>query len=70
MHRESPNMSYYLNSLKVLFRGFFSGSIRGVMKGDTRSLDYGSYGSSWVVSTNCNCAKLTLNLRVLQWLKK
>ena len=36
-------MSCSLNCLKVLY-GTIWGSIIGLIKGDTRSLDYGSYG--------------------------
>ena len=35
-------MSHSLNSLSRVIEGIFQGSPIGVMKGDTRSLDYGS----------------------------
>ena len=38
-------MSYSLNSLKGgLYRGLYRGSTIGLIKRDTRSLDYSSYG--------------------------
>ena len=38
-------MRYSLNSFKAGYIGdFFSGTTIGVIKGDTRSLDYSSYG--------------------------
>ena len=37
-------MSYSLNSLKGVISGIIYGSIIGFNKGDTRSLDYGSFG--------------------------
>ena len=37
-------MSYSLNSLKGGYIGLIEGTIMGVMKGDTRSLDHGSHG--------------------------
>ena len=41
-----PNMEYSLNSLKGGYiQGILQGSIIGLMKGDTRSLDSGSYGA-------------------------
>ena len=36
-------MSYSLNPLKGLYRGTISGSIIGLINGDTRSVDNGSY---------------------------
>ena len=37
-------MSYSLNSLQGAYMGeFFSGTLIGLTKGDTRSLDYSSY---------------------------
>ena len=36
------NMSHSLNSLKGVIWGIIEGSTIGVIKGDTRSLDYGS----------------------------
>ena len=36
-------MSYSLNSLKGVIYGILWGTIIGVIKGDTRSLDNGSY---------------------------
>ena len=36
-------MSYSLNSLGKVIWGIIYGTTIGVMKGDTRSLDYGSY---------------------------
>ena len=36
-------MSYSLNSLKGGYKGDYIGGIIGVIKGDTRSLDYSSY---------------------------
>ena len=37
-------MSYSLNPLKGVLWGIIHGSVIGLIKGDTRSLDYGSYG--------------------------
>ena len=37
------DMSYNLNSLKGLIWGIVYGTITGLIKGDTRSLDYSSY---------------------------
>ena len=37
------HMSYSLNSLKGVTYGIIYGTIIGVTKGDTRSLDYSSY---------------------------
>ena len=37
-------MSHSLNSLKAGYIGIIQGTTIGVIKGDTRSLDYGSYG--------------------------
>ena len=36
-------MSYSLNYLKGLIQAIILGTTTGVMKGDTKSLDYGSY---------------------------
>ena len=36
-------MSYSLNPLKGVIQGIIHGSVIGLIKGDTRSLDYGSY---------------------------
>ena len=36
-------MSHSLNSLKGVIQGFVKGATIGDIKGDTRSLDYGSY---------------------------
>ena len=38
-------MSYSLNSLKWVIWGIIQGTALAAIKGDTRSLDYGSYGS-------------------------
>ena len=48
-------MSYSLNSLKGVIWGIIWRTTIGVIKGDTRSLDYSSYGFwgqllSWAVS--------------------
>ena len=47
-------MSYTLNSLRGVIWGFIWGTTIGLSKGDTRSLDYGSYGDCvglyWVVT--------------------
>ena len=40
--QEIPNVSYSLNSLKGVYIGIIQGCIMGAIKGDTRSLDYGS----------------------------
>ena len=43
-------MSSSLNSLKGVYRGVYRGTTIGAIKGDTRSLDYGSYnteGGGW-----------------------
>ena len=40
-------MSSSLNSLKGVIRGIIYGTTIGVIKGDTRSLDYGSYVEQW-----------------------
>ena len=40
------HMGYSLNSLKGVIWGIIWGSIIGVIKGDTRSLDNGSYGQA------------------------
>ena len=51
-------MSYSLNSLKGVIWGIIYGTTTGDIKGDTRSLDNGSYGeicrlcSSWVVTSS------------------
>ena len=37
-------MSYSLNSIKGVAKGIIEGSTIGDVKGDTRSLDYSSYG--------------------------
>ena len=37
-------MSYSLNSLKGVIWGIIYGTTIGVIRGDTRSLDYSSYG--------------------------
>ena len=37
------HMSYSLNSLKGFYRGLYRGGIMGLIKGDTRSLDYSPY---------------------------
>ena len=37
-------MSYSLNSLKGVIQGIIYGTTIGVIKGDSRSLDYSSYG--------------------------
>ena len=36
-------MSFRLHSLKGAIEGIIQGTTIGVLKGDTRSLDYGSY---------------------------
>ena len=41
----SPNMSYNLNSLKGVIWRIFYGTTIGVIRRDTRSLDYSSYGT-------------------------
>ena len=42
------HMSHSLNSLKGgLYRGLYRGPTIGVIKEDTRSLDYGSYYKTW-----------------------
>ena len=38
-----PYMSYSLNSLKGGYIGDYIGTTVGVIKGDTRSLDYNTY---------------------------
>ena len=40
----SSHMSHSLNSLKGGYIGVIQGTTIGVIKGDTRSLDYSSYG--------------------------
>ena len=45
------HMSYSLNSLKGVMQGLIQGSIMGGIKGDTSSLDDGSYAPFWVRST-------------------
>ena len=40
-------MSYSLNSLKGGYIGIVQGYIIGVIKGDTRSLDNGSYAANY-----------------------
>ena len=45
----SSHMSCSLNSLKGVIWGILYGITIGVIKGDTRSLDYGSYDSSIVL---------------------
>ena len=37
-------MSYCLNSLQGVYIGDYMGGTIGVIKGDTRSVDYGSHG--------------------------
>ena len=39
----APLMSYNLNSLEGVIWGIIYGTAIGVIKGDTRSLDYSSY---------------------------
>ena len=43
--REILHMSHSLNSLKGLYKGDYIGTTIWVIKGDTRSLDYGPYGT-------------------------
>ena len=47
---KDKQMSYSLNSLKGGYIGDYIGTTIGVIKGDTRSLDYGSYVFSLVGS--------------------
>ena len=43
-----PHLSFGLNSLKGVIQGIIWGSVVGAIKGDTRSLDYGSYAATYV----------------------
>ena len=38
-------MSYSLNSLQEVIEGIIYGTTIKIIKGDTRGLDYGSYGA-------------------------
>ena len=42
-------MSYSLNSLKGITQGFIQGSVLGLVKWDSRSLDSSSYGDLFLV---------------------
>ena len=39
------HLGHTLNSLRGLYRGLYRGTTIGVIKGDTRSLDNGSFGA-------------------------
>ena len=66
-------MNHSLNSLHGDCKGTIYGSIMGVIKGDTRSLDCGSYGSPyhevtrntvWVAWHSCGLAQSSKNYQV------
>ena len=46
-------MSYNLNSVKVVHVGDHVGSIIGLIKGDTRSLDHSSHRNTGAVGLEC-----------------
>ena len=51
-------MSYSLNSLKGVTQGIISGTTIGLIRGDTRSLDYSSYGHPLSLGGGGGCVVL------------
>ena len=60
------DMSYSLNSLKGDYIGDYIWDYYRVIKGDTRSLDYGSYGCGVLL---CQCESLCIGSCYNKWCK-